>query len=83
MQYLQDNRGRRGLEEVLRQTEYLIARGKTDLPLTLCFAANRGDAMLMQKLLKRGYDPNEPDRNGRPPLVRKQTHSQSFLSPEP
>uniref|UniRef100_A0A7N2LDB3 KHA domain-containing protein n=1 Tax=Quercus lobata TaxID=97700 RepID=A0A7N2LDB3_QUELO len=43
----------------------MLARGRMDLPLSLCFAALRGDDFLLQQLLKRGLDPNELDSNGR------------------
>uniref|UniRef100_A0A1D1Z8U8 Potassium channel n=1 Tax=Anthurium amnicola TaxID=1678845 RepID=A0A1D1Z8U8_9ARAE len=56
------------MEEVLRETENMLARGRMDLPLTLCFAAIRGDDLLMQQLLRRGMDPNEADNNRRTPL---------------
>ena len=39
------------------------------MPLSLFFAAMRGDNVLMHKLLKQGKDPNELDSTGRTPLV--------------
>ena len=54
---------------VLVETESMLARGRMDLPLSLCFAALRGDDLLLQQLLKRGLDPNELDSNGRTVLV--------------
>nr|ADA79674.1 shaker-like potassium channel 1 [Populus euphratica] len=53
------------MEGVLLETENMLARGRMDLPLTLCFAALRGDDLLLHQLLKRGLDPNESDNNGR------------------
>lgn len=57
------------MEGVLAETESMLARGRMDLPLSLCFAAIRGDDILMHQLLKRGLDPNESDANGRTALV--------------
>ncbi|KAK9050526.1 hypothetical protein SSX86_030504, partial [Deinandra increscens subsp. villosa] len=56
------------MEGVLLETENMLARGRMDLPLSLCFAARRGDDLLLQKLLKKGLDPNESDNNGRTAL---------------
>ncbi|KAL6585815.1 RAC-alpha serine/threonine-protein kinase [Orobanche minor] len=56
------------MEGVLLETENMLARGRMDLPLTLCFAAFRGDDLLLHHLLKRGLDPNESDNNGRTAL---------------
>ncbi|KAK7821911.1 potassium channel akt1 [Quercus suber] len=53
------------MSQVLVETENMLARGRMDLPLSLCFAALRGDDMLLQQLLKQGLDPNELDSNGR------------------
>ena len=57
------------MSEVLVETENMLARGRMDLPLSLCFAALRGDNLLLHQLLKRGLDPNESDNNGRTALV--------------
>lgn len=57
------------MEGVLLETEKMLARGRMDLPLSLCFAAIRGDDLLLHQLLKRGLDPNESDNNGRTALV--------------
>ena len=57
------------MSQVLVETENMLARGRMDLPLSLCFAALRGDNLLLQQLLKRGLDPNELDSNGRTVLV--------------
>ncbi|XP_031096572.1 potassium channel AKT1-like isoform X1 [Ipomoea triloba] len=56
------------MEGVLLETENMLARGRMDLPLTLCFATLRGDDLLLHHLLKRGLDPNESDNNGRTAL---------------
>ncbi|KAI4335781.1 hypothetical protein L6164_014391 [Bauhinia variegata] len=56
------------MEKVLVETEDMLARGRMDLPLSLCFAAVRGDDLLLNKLLKRGLCPNESDNNGRTAL---------------
>ena len=57
------------MSQILVETENMLARGRMDLPLSLCFAALRGDDLLLQQLLKRGLDPNELDSNGRTVLV--------------
>ncbi|CAI8610248.1 unnamed protein product [Vicia faba] len=56
------------MEGVLVETENMLARGRMDLPVSLCFAASRGDDLLLHQLLKRGLDPNESDNNGRTTL---------------
>ncbi|XP_022751651.1 potassium channel AKT1-like [Durio zibethinus] len=56
------------MEEILHETEHMLARGRMDLPLSLCFAAARGDDLLLQQLLRRGSDPNEQDNSGRTAL---------------
>ncbi|CAN1750735.1 Potassium channel AKT1, partial [Linum perenne] len=53
------------MEGVLLETENMLAHGRMDIPLSLCFAAARGDDLLLHQLLKRGLDPNESDNNGR------------------
>lgn len=63
------------MEGVLLETENMLARGRMDLPLTLCFAALRGDDLLLNHLLKRGLDANEADNNGRTALVSVLPHS--------
>ena len=57
------------MQSVLRDVESMIACGRMDLPISLCFAAARGDELLLQHLLRRGAHPNEPDMNGRTALV--------------
>ncbi|GMI84275.1 K+ transporter 1 [Hibiscus trionum] len=56
------------MEGILIETENMLTRGRMDLPLNLCFAALRGDDLLLHQLLKRGLDPNEADNNGRTAL---------------
>ncbi|CAA0838553.1 Potassium channel AKT1 [Striga hermonthica] len=53
------------LQEILSFTEHMLAHGRMDMPLSLCFAATRGYDLLMHHLLRRGLDPNELDSNGR------------------
>ncbi|KAK2661054.1 hypothetical protein Ddye_007587 [Dipteronia dyeriana] len=67
LQHLKDT-GDPLMEGILTDTEHLLARGRMDLPLSLCFAANRGDDLLLHQLLRRGSDPNELDNNGRTAL---------------
>ncbi|XP_042519015.1 potassium channel AKT1-like isoform X2 [Macadamia integrifolia] len=56
------------MQRILRETENMLARGRLDLPLSLCFAAFRGDDLLLHQLLRRGLDPNESNDSGRPAL---------------
>ncbi|KAK4793241.1 hypothetical protein SAY86_023676 [Trapa natans] len=56
------------MQEIYHETEQMLARGRMELPLSLCFAAIRGDDLLLHQLLRRGSDPNEGDENGRRPL---------------
>ncbi|XP_057810433.1 potassium channel AKT1-like [Salvia miltiorrhiza] len=56
------------MQEILADTEHMLTQGRVDMPLTLCFAAARKDDLLLQRMLKRGLDPNELDRDGRNPL---------------
>uniref|UniRef100_A0A453F4M1 KHA domain-containing protein n=1 Tax=Aegilops tauschii subsp. strangulata TaxID=200361 RepID=A0A453F4M1_AEGTS len=53
---------------VLKEIESMLARGRLDLPITLCFAVTRGDDHLLHQLLKRNLDPNESDQDGRTAL---------------
>lgn len=57
------------MEGVLVEIENMLARGRMDLPLSLCFATLRGDDLLLHQLLRRGLDPNESDNNRRTALV--------------
>ncbi|KAL3330415.1 hypothetical protein AABB24_034319 [Solanum stoloniferum] len=50
---------------ILADIEHMLTQGRMDMPLSLCFAANRGDDLLLRQLLKKGMDPNESDSNGR------------------
>ncbi|CAL0325724.1 unnamed protein product [Lupinus luteus] len=56
------------MDGVLMETENMIASGRMDLPVSLCFAAVRADDFLLHQLLKRGVNPNESDNNGRTAL---------------
>ncbi|CAI0444456.1 unnamed protein product [Linum tenue] len=53
------------MQEILSETEHMLAQGRMDLPLTLCFAATRGDDLLLNQILKRGSDPNEAENGAR------------------
>ncbi|GFS44967.1 shaker pollen inward K+ channel [Actinidia rufa] len=67
LQYLKE-RSDPLMETILTDTEHMLAQGRMDLPLSLCFAAIRGDDLLLHQLLRRGMDPNELDSNGRTAL---------------
>nr|GEX51389.1 potassium channel AKT1-like [Tanacetum cinerariifolium] len=54
------------MEGVLMEIKNMLAQGRLDLPLSLCFAMLRG--ILLHKLLKQGLDANESDNNGRTAL---------------
>ncbi|XP_042520766.1 potassium channel AKT1-like [Macadamia integrifolia] len=56
------------MQVVLTETENMLARGRMDLPLSLCFAVSRGDDLLLHQLLKKGLDPNESNDSGRSAL---------------
>lgn len=58
------------MQEIYHETEQMLARGRMELPLSLCFAATRGDDLLLHQLLRRSLDPDEGDENGRRPLVK-------------
>ncbi|XP_030548298.2 potassium channel AKT1-like isoform X2 [Rhodamnia argentea] len=64
LQHLKERRNPM-MEEILDETEHMLTRGNMELPLSLCFAAMRGDDLLLHQLLRRGLDPNEVDKNGR------------------
>lgn len=57
------------MQDILRETENMLARGRLELPPTLSFAAIRGDDSLVHQLLRGGLDPNEADSNRRTALV--------------
>ncbi|KAE9609219.1 putative potassium channel, voltage-dependent, EAG/ELK/ERG, ankyrin repeat-containing [Lupinus albus] len=57
-----------GMEVVLAETEAMLARGKMELPLSTCFAAERNDDILLHRLLKKGSNPNEVDKEGKTAL---------------
>lgn len=68
-QHLKDHKNDNITRENLAEVEKMIGHGRLDLPLSLCFAAIRGDDHLMHRLLKRGLDPNESEDSGRTALV--------------
>ncbi|XP_066393415.1 potassium channel AKT3-like [Miscanthus floridulus] len=61
IQYLKEKRDSCAIAGVAEEIEYMLARGQLELPVTLCYAASKGDDFLMHQLLKRGVDPNESD----------------------
>ncbi|CAN7062917.1 unnamed protein product [Brassica oleracea var. botrytis] len=67
LQHLKDS-GDPVMKGILADTEHMLAQGKMDLPLSLCFAAARGDDLLLHQLLRRGSNSNEMDKNGRTAL---------------
>ncbi|XP_061346258.1 potassium channel AKT1-like isoform X1 [Gastrolobium bilobum] len=67
LQHLQESKAP-GMDVILKETEAMLARGRMDLPISTCFAANRNDDLLLNRLLKKGSDPNEVDKNGRTAL---------------
>lgn len=56
------------MQQILVDIERMLAQGRSDMPVSLCFAAMRGDDLLLHKLLRQGMDPNETDSSGRTPL---------------
>ncbi|OEL30827.1 Potassium channel AKT1 [Dichanthelium oligosanthes] len=64
IQLLKQQKDNNVMVGVLKEIENMLARGRLDLPITLCFAVTRGDDLLLHQLLKRGLDPNESDNNG-------------------
>ncbi|KAL2517599.1 Potassium channel AKT1 [Abeliophyllum distichum] len=67
LQHLKDHKDP-VMQTILTDTEHMLAKGRMDVPLSLCFAAERGDDLLMHNLLRRSLDPNEFDSNGRTAL---------------
>ncbi|CAM0153226.1 unnamed protein product [Urochloa decumbens] len=61
IQYLKEKKDSVAIAGVAEEIEYMLARGQLELPVTLCYAASKGDDFLMHQLLKRGVDPNESD----------------------
>lgn len=59
------------IASVQTEIESMLSKGKMDLPISLIYAANKPDDMLLHQLLKKGSDPNEIDnKTGRTALVR-------------
>ncbi|CAJ1944412.1 unnamed protein product [Sphenostylis stenocarpa] len=57
------------MEGALVEIETMLARGRMDPPaVTVCFATERGDDLLLQQLLKQGMNANESDINRRTAL---------------
>lgn len=67
------------MERVLVETQNMLTQGRMHLPLTLCFAAVRGDESLLDRLLKHGLDPNEADNSGHTALVSNFISDSIFL----
>ncbi|RLN35386.1 hypothetical protein C2845_PM03G21160 [Panicum miliaceum] len=61
IQYLKEKKESGAVAGVAEEIEYMMARGQLELPVTLCYAATKGDDFLLHQLLKRGVDPNESD----------------------
>jgi ankyrin repeat protein len=68
-QYLKEKRDIIAIAGISEEIEYMLARGQLDLPVTLCYAASKGDDFLMHQLLKRGVHPNESDNYWHTALV--------------
>ncbi|TVU41681.1 hypothetical protein EJB05_15224, partial [Eragrostis curvula] len=64
IQYLKEKKDSEAIAGVAEEIEHMLARGQLELPITLSFAASKGDDYLMHQLLKRGHDPNESDKYG-------------------
>ncbi|KAL0327591.1 UNVERIFIED_CONTAM: Potassium channel AKT1 [Sesamum angustifolium] len=62
------------MQEILTDTEHMLAHGRMDVPLSLCFAVAREDDLLLHHLLRRGLEPNELDSNGRNALYIPCSH---------
>ncbi|CAA0838345.1 Potassium channel AKT1 [Striga hermonthica] len=67
LQYLKEKKDP-VMQAILTDTEHMLANGRMDVPLSLCFAAAREDDLLLHHLLRRGLDPDELDSNGRTAL---------------
>ncbi|KAL5198081.1 hypothetical protein ABZP36_001593 [Zizania latifolia] len=68
IQYLREKKDISAIAGVTKEIEDVLARAQLDFPITLCFAASKGDSFLLHQLLKRGLDPNESDHYGRTAL---------------
>uniref|UniRef100_J3MIY7 Potassium channel n=1 Tax=Oryza brachyantha TaxID=4533 RepID=J3MIY7_ORYBR len=68
IQYLREKKDISAIAAVTKEIEDMLARGQMEFPITLCFAASKGDSFLLHQLLKRGLDPNESDHYGRTAL---------------
>ncbi|KNA19902.1 hypothetical protein SOVF_056780 isoform B [Spinacia oleracea] len=56
------------MQSTVSDIEKMISQGQTGLPLGLCFAAARGDELLLQFLLRQGSNPNETSTKDRTAL---------------
>jgi potassium channel len=61
LQYLKEKKGSPAIAAVAEEMEDMLARGQLELPVTVYFAASKGDDYLIHQLLKRGHDPNDSD----------------------
>nr|KYP36570.1 Potassium channel AKT1 [Cajanus cajan] len=52
-----------GMDVILAETEAMIAQGRMDMPITTCFATGRNDDLLLRRLLEKGSDPNEENKD--------------------
>eukprot|EP00252_Welwitschia_mirabilis_P003023 TRINITY_DN13071_c0_g1_i1.p1 TRINITY_DN13071_c0_g1~~TRINITY_DN13071_c0_g1_i1.p1 ORF type:complete len:795 (+),score=94.59 TRINITY_DN13071_c0_g1_i1:117-2501(+) len=55
-------------DEVTKEVEQVLVRGKASVSVSLPFFASKGDAQALENLLKRGIDPNESDYGNRTAL---------------
>uniref|UniRef100_A0A0D9WS45 Cyclic nucleotide-binding domain-containing protein n=1 Tax=Leersia perrieri TaxID=77586 RepID=A0A0D9WS45_9ORYZ len=67
--FLREKKEISAIAAVTKEIDDMLARGQMDFPITLCFAASKGDSFLLHQLLKRGLDPNESDNYGHTALV--------------
>ena len=71
LQYLKEHKNSDAVAGVAEEINHMLARGQLELPVTLCYAATKGDDFLLHQLLKRGVDPNESDNSWHTALVNK------------
>jgi precorrin-4 methylase len=71
LQYLKEKKDSPAIAAVGEEMEDMLARGQLELPVTVYFAASKGDDYLIHQLLKRGHDPNDSDKYGHTALVMK------------
>ncbi|XP_057866868.1 potassium channel AKT1 isoform X3 [Cryptomeria japonica] len=56
------------LEHLPSEIQSAYTERDADLPVSLSYLASKGNARFMEELLKRGYNPNDTNYNGRTPL---------------